>query len=396
MKILLINQYFYPEVASTAQLMTELSEDLVKCGHQVTVVTGFPGYEKKRKGLYEVEYYRGIKIIRTYVYHAARKSGFLKRLFNYISFTISSFIGGILSGKQDIMFVLSQPPLMGGLSAYVISRLKRIGYIYNVQDLYPDIAVDLGVLKNKTLIKFLENVEKLIYKKAKKIAVIGPTLHNHLVKKGVPENKIVEIPNWIDTENIKPEKKENSFSKECKINDQFVVMYSGNIGYSQPLEMMIEAAKILLEIEFVIIGGGAKKDKLLKMAKGINNILFLPYQPKEKLSEVFASADVQLILLKKGIANYSVPSKVYGIMASGRTIIASIDEFSEIKNIIDQGCGIYVPPEDTKKLIEAIRKLYQNSDLCRTYGENGRKLVEGQYSRKRITKMYDRMFSNLG
>ncbi len=394
MKILLINQYFYPEIASTAQLMTELCEDLVKYGHEVTVVAGFPGYEKKRKGLYEVEYYKGIKIIRTYVYHADRKAGFIKRLLNYISFTKSSFIGGLFSGKQDIMFVLSQPPLMGGISAYVISRLKRIGYIYNVQDLYPDIAVDLGVLKNKVLIKFLENVEKFIYKKAKKIAVIGPTLHHHLIKKGVPESKIAEIPNWIDTGNIKPDKKDNAFSREYNLHNEFVVMYSGNIGYSQPLEMIIETAKELTEIQFVIIGGGAKKDKLINMTKGVNNILFLPYQPKEKLSEVFASADIQLILLKKGIANYSVPSKVYGIMASGKPIIASIDEFSEIKSIIDQGCGICVPPEDTKALIGAIKKLYKDSRLCRKYGENGRELVEKEYSRKIITKKYEKMFSD--
>jgi len=405
MRILIISITFAPELIGNAPLVTGLATDLAKQGHQVTVMTGFPqhGLSKipdmyKRK-IFLKENFNGVRVVRCYTYVSAQKS-FFKKMLGYISFPLSSIMSSLIAGEYDIIFTLS-PPLWLGLSAYFIGKTKGTPFIYNVQDLFPEAAIKLGVLRNKYAIYFFETLERFVYTQAKCVTVICNYFRDNIVKKGIPTHKVIVIPNWVDTDFIHPMEKNNEFRKENDIGDRFVILYSGAIGFSQPLEIVLECAKFMAnnpEILFVIVGSGIKKEQLQKRAEqmSLKNIKFFDSQPRSKLSALLASADVSLVMLKTGIATVSLPSKIYGIMASGRPIIASLDKNSDAWNIIKEAnCGLWVEPENSEKLIEAIEILYQNRELCVKYGANGRKYVIENNSRTKITAKYEQLLTSL-
>jgi colanic acid biosynthesis glycosyl transferase WcaI len=321
-------------------------------------------------------------------------------MLSYVSFPLSSTLSSLIAGEYDIIFTLS-PPLWLGLSAYLIGKAKGTPFIYNVQDLFPEAAIKLGVLRNEYAINFFEKLERFVYTKAKCVPVICDSFRDNIVKKGIPTRKVVVIPNWVDTDFIHPMEKNNEFRKENDIGDRFVILYSGAIGFSQPLEIVLECAKFMAnnpEILFVIVGSGVKKEQLQERAEqmSLKNIRFFDSQPRSKLPALLASADVSLVMLKPGVATVSLPSKIYGIMASGRPIIASLDKNSDAWNIIKEAnCGVLVEPENFEQLATAISLLYCNQELCLKYGENGRKYVVENNSRKKITAEYGQLLKSL-
>lgn len=405
MKILVLCQWFPPEYAPIGVMLKELGEDLVKKGHKITILTGFPnhpsgeifgGYKNR---LFFKEELNGIKIIRTYIYASSRKTIF-RRMLNYLSFTISSLLGGFLSGDQEVVFSVT-PPLPLCLSSYIISKFKRASLVINVQDIYPEVAITTGVLKNKFAIRIFEKLERFIYKKAKYITVISNGFRKNLISKGVSENKVVVMPNWIDDDFIKPLDKYNEFRKGHNLNNKFIILYSGTIGLISGASILLECADALKgypDILFLFVGEGVVKGSIQSSARerNLDNMKFLPFQPREDVSLVLASADISIITLLKGKAKTSVPSKILAIMASGRPILASVDCDSDVAETIKEGkCGICVEPEDHKAIEDRILYLYHHSEKLKEMGKNARIYLEKHFTRKIMIKKYEEFFLNV-
>lgn len=409
---MIISEPFYPQVAAIGQLLTDLSEDLVKTGFQVKVVTGNPNniFNKKNR-IPRKENYKGIEIIRlkNTTFSKYRMVG---RVLNYLTFHFLVYFNVLFCEKPDLVFVLSTPPFIS-FSGLMLKAFKGSKVIYNVQDLFPDLAVELGKLKNKQFIKLLKKLSELIMKKVDRLVVVGEymekKIREELLKGTSVNNHIVTIHNWADGEKVKVLRWENDLDvdvngdaennylkKKWGLEGKFVVLYSGNIGYLHEFDTIIDAAEYLAkeglkEIVFVFIGEGIKKSYIEEKAKenGLDNILFFPYQPREMLTYSLGLADVSLVTLRKGFEGMVVPSKIYGILASGRPVIAVVGEESEIVEIIREGnCGEVVKIGDYQALADSIMNYYRDRKKCRADGLNGRRYFENNFNRKIATKRY--------
>lgn len=399
MRILLLTTYFEPDVASGGVLMAHLARELVKLGHHLTVVTSMPHYDrnriwpKYRWRLRTTERCDGFRVHRVYLYVPAAKSSLAGRLLNYASFNTLSVIDAVLTGRYDVVLTPS-PPLTNGLSAYILSRLRRVPYVYNVQDLYPDVAVRLGVLTNRKAIAVFTRLEQFIYSKAAAITVISRGLRTHLLRKGVPAEKIWLIPNFVDSSFVRPLERHNGFRHSMRFENSFVVLFAGNVGLSQGLESVLKMARLISDrqdIVILIVGEGAAKEGLVRLARemGLSNVRFLPFQAAERVPDVYASSDLCLVTLKRGIAQSSVPSKVYTIMAAERPILAAVDEGSDTwELVLKTGCGICVPPEEPLLMSQAVLKLYQERRLSEEMGRRGRMAVENRFTPQAAAQSY--------
>lgn len=406
MRILLLTLYFAPDAAANAVIMTELAEELSALGHQVTVVTAFPHYagnvidHRYRGRLIQLDQYKGIRVIRTYLYTSPHKQRFVVRFLNYVSFNLLCTLAGLFAGPHDIILAPS-PPLTIGLSAYIISRAKRIPYIYNVQDIYPDVVVKLGILRNPCVITLSRRLECFVYAHARHITVISDGFRANLLRKGVPPQKLTVIPNFVDVDFIRPLPRDNGFRHRFGLDGHFVVLYAGNLGHSQSLEDVLECAALMEDrddISFVIVGNGSRKPYLETRAHemGLANVHFIPFQPREDVPDIYAAADVSLVPLRQGIAMDSVPSKLYTIMASGRPVIAAVDPGSDTWEFVQQAqCGLCIPTEDPQALAEAIRALYADPALRERLGRNGREHVVQHYTRQAVGRQYHDLLTSL-
>lgn len=398
-KILIIEQHFYPEVAATGQLLLDLCEDLVKAGYQVKVITGNPTeLFQKKINIPGREIYQGIEIVRL-KNTALSKYNMAGRVINYLTFHLSIFFHIIFSKRPDLVLVLSNPPFIS-FHGLILKILKKCKVIYNVQDLFPDLAVELGKLRNKPLIFVLKTLSKYIIRKMDKVIVVGECMERKIkeeVLKDIEADHIVTIHNWADGEKLKVISEEDNYlKKEWGLEGKFIILYSGNIGYLHEFDTIISAAEDIQnkgykDIVFVFIGEGIKKEYIRKKAeeKGLNNILFFPYQPREMLTYSLGVADVSLVTLEKGFEGMVVPSKIYGILASGRPVIAVVGGESEIVNIIREGnCGKMVRIGDYQALEDGIIKYYNDREKCREDGLNGRKYFEKNFDRKIATRKY--------
>jgi len=399
MRILLLSTYFKPDIASTGVLMAGLAEELTKLGHQITVVTSMPHYDGNRiwpdyRGKLCVrEQFKGMDVHRVYLYVSREKESLIGRLWNYVTFNFLSVVAGALAAQYDVVLTPS-PPLTNGLAAFLLSRLRRVPYVYNVQDIYPDVAIRLGVLTNSKVIAFFKWIERFVYDKATAVSVISEGFRRNLLDKGVPVDKIEVIPNFMDTEFVRPLPRHNSFSVAKGLDDRFVVLFAGNIGLSQGLETVLDTAYRLekhRDILFLVVGNGAAKPGLQSYAEELEleNVRFLPFQSHESLPEMYASADVCLVPLRKGFTGESVPCKVFTITAAGRPLIASVDEWSDTHRFVKAAeCGLCVEPEAPDALAEAILMLYNDSSLQERLGRKGREYVETRYIPKAVARQY--------
>ena len=404
-KILIISEPFYPQVAACNQLLLDLCEDLAKAGYNVKVVTGNPSEmlkQKQKRNILRQENYKGIEIfrLRNTTFNKYRIAG---RVVNYLTFHFLVFFHILFYERPNLVFVLSTPPFIS-FHGLMLKMLKRSKVIYNVQDLFPDLAVELGKLKNKQFIGFLKKLSDLIIKKVDKVVVIGEFMKKRIrgeLLRGtnISNNHIVTIHNWADGDKIKVLREDienNYLKKKWGLEGRFVVLYSGNIGYLHEFDTVISAAECfakrgLREIVFVFIGEGIKKNYIKKKVneKGLNNILFFPYQPQEMLTYSLGLANVSLVTLEKGFEGMLVPSKIYGVLASGRPVIAVVGEESEIVEIIRKGkCGKIVKIGDCKALVNSILNYYKDPQKCNEEGMNGRRYFEKNFDRKIATEKY--------
>ena len=406
MKITVICQYYPPEQAPIGVMLRELSQELAGNGHQVTVVTGFPNHPSgrvfpgfKRKP-FSTSQEGGVKVIRCWLYVSPKKTVF-GRLLNFISFGISSFLAVLFFEKPDLILSVS-PPLSNGFTAMMLKGIKGCRYIFNVQDIYPDAAVNAGVVNDSRLIGLFQKLEMSIYRKACKVTVISEGFRDNLVKKGVPSGRIEIIYNWIDASEIGPRPRENDFALKQGLVGKFVVLYSGTIGIISGAEIMLECAQSLKgnrDIVFLMVGEGVVKDRIRAAAaqRGLDNIRVLPFQPREILSEVLSSADLAVVTLQKNRGQSSVPSKLLGYLAAARPVAASLDLDSDTARFINRaGCGLCVPAEDAKSLTEAILALYRDPARRLRLGQNGREFLLKHGERKTATLRYRKLMEECG
>jgi colanic acid biosynthesis glycosyl transferase WcaI len=397
-----MGQHYAPEEVSGAVLATELASDLVRLGHQVTFLTCAPSYPTgrvfpgHRNRLFHVQDLDGVRIARVWSYISPHKT-FWRRILNYGTFSASTLHGGLLAGKPDVVWSAS-PPLPLGVSAWLLSRIWGVPWVLRVEDLYPEAAVAAGLLHNRAAIALLAGLERFLYRRATHISLISEGFRTNLLGKGVAAEKLSVIPVWADPNLVFPQPKNNRFRREHRLDDRFVVMYSGNLGYNSALEDAVEAADLLRDesdICFVIVGEGVKKHGLVSLArsKGLHNILFLPYQPRETFATMLAAADVGLVTLSPNSAHTSLPSKTFNIMASGRPILAVAPDTSEIVTLVAEArCGVEVLPGHPDLLARSVLELKGDPGRADELGQNGRSHLERNYSRERCIASHDQTF----
>lgn len=403
-RILIISQWFPPEPAPIGIMLNEIAEGMVAWGYQVTIITGFPNhpggqiYGGFRKRLWQTIDSKGAKIVRVYLYTSPRKTFFRKAL-TYVTFSISSCIAALCVKRHDILFIVNQPLTLGPVG-WLIKEVKKTIFIFNVQDIYPDVAVLMGVLKNRTVIAFLRQLERFTYRKADYITVIAESFRRNLLSKGINDDKIKLLPNWIDTDEISPLGKINYFSGEG-LENKFVVLYAGTIGLISGADILLACAEQLRyksDIVFVFVGEGVLKGTLEREAefRSLDNMKFFPFQPRQMLSSMLATADVCIVSLLKHAGETSVPSKVIAYMAAGRPVIASVDLKCETAEVIKQAnCGKVVSPGDSSALTTAILELFNDRNQAKSYGKNGRAYVTKYLSKKVVVPQYAELLDAL-
>jgi glycosyltransferase involved in cell wall biosynthesis len=380
MRIVVFNRSFWPDVEGTAQQITGLCQRLSE-RHEVTVVAG-PSLHVPTagKGIWHREKLGRVSIVRT-TGTTFSKSRLAGRLLNLGTHFVLAALAAFRAERPDLVVVNTDPPLLGALGG-MLKRRWKCRLVYNVRDLYPDIAQANGAITNPAVLNFLERANKIAYEAADLVLTLGDDMARRIIAKGVSSRKVGVVSDWVDCGDIRPVLKG---SLRAQLGDQFVVMYAGNVGLSQHLELVLEAAKRLRDdprILFAIVGDGAKKRSLQAQASaaGLANIRFLPYQPKEKLADTLSGANLHLIPLAAGTSGCLVPSKVYGILAVGRPFVAMMDEDTDVARMArDHSIGFWVRPGDGEELARKIREACQNAHELTPMGHRARALAEGSF-----------------
>lgn len=403
MHILIYSYNYYPEPIGIAPLMTELAEGLVEQGHKVEVITGMPNYPQRQiydgyQGKwYLTEQKNGVTIHRSYL-RIKSKPNLLDRLMLELSFVVTSLPQALKSQQPDVI-LLTVPPLLVSLPASLLGWLYNCPVVLNVQDILPEAAIRIGLIKNQWMIRALTLLEKFAYRNAHTISVISEGFRQNLVNKGVPNKKIVCIPNWVNVNFIRPlAKKNNLWRSNHQLDGKFVVLYSGNIALTQGLETVVETAvhlRQVKEIVFVIVGESKALQRLQQycLSCGADNVFLLPLQPREQLPQMLAAADVGLIVQKRNVISFNMPSKIPLLLASGSPIIGSVPKTGTAAQAIQlSGGGIVVHPESPDALADAVVKLYENPTLAAQLGEKGRNFAVENYSFEQALHCYEELF----
>ncbi len=400
-KILVHSLTFKPDGVSTAYLYADLVLELKKMGHEIEVLTTTPHYNRvpselerqpvsRKNILLHESTFEGVR-----VYHIPlKKSKYIfVRLLDFIRFHISAVLASVYIKKFDIVLAPS-PPLTIGVVAWILAKLKGGKVIYNVQEIYPDFAINQGMLKNKGVIRLLKGMEKFVYRKSAAVVTIDEIFHR-IIHKRIPEtHKFHIIPNFVDTELYTIGDRINDFSSRHGLNEEFVISYAGNIGYAQNWEPIVYAASRLkdLPIRFVIIGDGVMKPWLEETIKSqqLDRILLLGYQPREMMPQINAAADIHTIVMNRGTDAEGFPSKIYTIFACGKPVIVSTAPTSPLGNFLrEAGCNRRIELDDNEAYYQSILMAYENRAQLPEEGLKGRAFVEQHYSKKAIAAKYD-------
>jgi colanic acid biosynthesis glycosyl transferase WcaI len=405
-KICFFNRSYWPDQAATGQLLTELAGDLVnRYGHQVTVVVGRPivaatGSSTVRgHGLVRREQHDGVDIRRANGTQMQPRR-FAARATNYLSYFGAATVAGYGVGRQDVVVSLTDPPMVG-LAALWTARRTGARFVYLCEDIFPEVAVLLDDFQSGALNASLDRINRHLFRQADAIVALGDRMRRRLVdEKGADPARVHVIHNWADCDAILPGPKDNPFARAHGLVDRFVVMHSGNVGLSQNLDVLIDAADRLRSKErltIAIVGDGSKRRTLeeLVAARGLTNVRFFPYQPKALLHDSFATADTFVVSLKSGIEGFIVPSKVYGILAAGRPYIAATEASAEPATIVrDAGCGLVAAPGDAGALADAIVAMHDDPVATAEMGVRARRAAR-QFDRKIAVQAYHTLFARV-
>jgi glycosyltransferase involved in cell wall biosynthesis len=397
LRIVFFNRSYWPDFGATGQLLTELTQDLKKeCGWDVTVVAG--SGSTSSLGIVSRETHEGVEILRARGTRFGKRR-FLGRFVNYVTFFLSAIWASLRVGRPDVVVALTDPPIVG-LVGFVTAKRTGARFVFLCQDIFPEVASVLEDFRSELVNSMLDRVNRFLVGRADRIVALGDTMKKRLVDgKGAPADRVTVIHNWADSSVIAPGDKRNEFSREHGLADRFVVMHSGNMGLSQNLDLLLDAAATIEDAVFLFVGDGARKGFLEEESRrrDLVNVRFLPYQPRERMRDSYATADVFIVSLKSGLAGYIVPSKLYGILAAGRPYVAAVDEDSEVAAITrERDSGLVVAPGDVRGLVHAIEKLRNNLDLARRLGENARRASTHFERRKQVRAYHDLFTRELG
>ena len=400
MRILVITPHYEPDTAPTGLIMSSLVSQWAEQGHQIEVVTSLPWYERHKileqwKGsILRKEKDKYVTVTRLHPFPQEKEKIFRRA----VSFLIFSFLVLAVSifkrGPFDAVIALA-PPLTLGNVGKVLSVRHRCKLILNLQDIFPDVAIALGKVKSRFLIKSLQKYEKFTYSGSDALTVLSKDLEENVSNKissmRIPP-KVEVIPNFLISESIKPQSRYTKYREEYELGEKLVVMYAGNLGNSQSFELMIKAAENHEKREdviYVINGSGVMSETLKEKATELRNLKVIDYQPIKRLSEVLATADIHIVPLRTGLGHMSVPSKIYSIFAAGRPVLASVDSETEIERIIRaSGAGIAVQPDDFNSFRDRLEELIENSELREEMGNKARIWLEKWYSPEVIAGSY--------
>lgn len=394
MRILYISQYFPPESGATQTRAFEMARNWVRLGHQVTMLAEFPNHPvgiippEYRGKFWEKDRLEGIDVVRVWVYTSPEKN-FLTRMLFYISFMINAILAGLLAAREpfDLIYA-SSPPLFVGGAALALKFLRRAPMVFEVRDLWPESAIELGELSNNLAIRLATKLEEACYRAAVKIIVVTQPTLDHLLQRKVPEHKLLLVPNGTNVSMFKYSNEDRErIRNTLGIQDKFVAIYAGILGIAQGLDCIIEAANLAKskkDIHFLVVGDGPKRVELENLAKqyGLTNITFLGNRPHREMPGLLSAADVALIPLRKlEIFSIVLPSKMFDAWACERPILLGVD--GEARKILEAcGGGLYVTPEDPGDLVLRLLELKNNPQDCQVMGKKARQYTETNFSRQ--------------
>jgi glycosyltransferase involved in cell wall biosynthesis len=398
MRLLFLTQYFPPEISAPSARVSELCRYWASNGVQATVVTAFPNHPKGvippayRGKLVSLEEVDGYRVLRSWIYPAANR-GFFKRLVCFLSFFFSSIASGTLRGGPCDLVIATSPQMFVGLSGWFVSLFKGVPFVIEVRDLWPESAIELGILRNRVLVKLSKGLERFLYRHASLVVAVSQSIRRAILEEGVPDERVLVLPNGIDRSLFFPASRHNEKRAELGLKDEFVVSYIGTHGMAHGLEVVVDAANILKDnpnIRFLFMGEGAQREVVMDYSRslGLNNVTFLNSQPRAEVPLWYSASDLCLVVLKDlPVFRTVLPSKMFEIMASERPLlIVANGECAEL--VENSGAGLVVPPEDPQRLAGAILKLATSRSVCRGLAEAGRHFVLEHFDREKLSAIY--------
>lgn len=404
MKICFFNRSYWPDQAATGQLLAELAEDLAgRHGCEVTVVAGsaLNAAQAVQGRWWPVsrEEHRGVTILRASG-TTLRPRRFTGRATNYLTYLASATLAGRMVGRQEVVVSLTDPPVLGRVA---LAAARRVGarFVFLCEDIFPEVASLLEDFHHPGVNRVLDRINRGLLRDADAIVALGDRMRQRLIEeKGADRSRVRVIHNWADCEAIQPGAKDNAFARAHGLADRFVLMHSGNVGLSQNLDVLLEAAARLQSrdrLVIAVVGDGARREALEReaAARRLTNLRFFPYQPKHLLHESFAAADAFLISLKPGLEGYIVPSKLYGVLAAGRPYVAAVDPSCEAAVLgRDHRCGVWAAPGDPDALAGAVAALFDDPEGTRVMGEAARRLA-WRFDRRVAVQAYYDLFAEV-
>jgi colanic acid biosynthesis glycosyl transferase WcaI len=409
MRVLAICPHFEPDTAPTGVVMTRIVRELLGLGVDVDVVTSLPWY---RNHAVEPEWRGkpmrraiepGLTVTRLHPF-PSNKGNLVARSVSFGAFTVEAAAWAVArGGRPDVVFAMS-PPITLGMAGYLAAKRWRAPLVFNIQDVFPDAAVASGAITNQRVIRTAERLELSLYRKSAAVTVLSEDLAENVSNKlgrsgrGPGRSPRIEvIPNFVDTQAIQPADRATPYRDEFDLGDRVVVMYAGNVGHSQPLDLVLDAARHYRDrddVVFVINGNGSERERLEAAAHDLTNVRFVDFQPAERLSEVLASADIHLVLLHEGLAAASVPSKMYSILAAGRPILASVDRGTEVQRTLEtSNGGIATDAGDTDGFHRGLGLLIEQRQRREEMGTAAREWVEQWHAPRQVAEQYLALFA---
>ncbi len=396
--------HYAPDTAPTGVEATRLAEDLGARGHTIEVVTALPWYAE-----HDVDpAWRGRpvrrdrqvwgRLTRVWPFPTADKRNLAKRAAGFAGFCGLTAAVGAPGPRADVVLALT-PPVPMAATGWLVARARRAPLVLDVKDIFPDVAVELGMITDPRLVRAAYALERWSYARSAAITVLGEDMRANLAAKVPDPGKLTIIPNPVDVAAIRPMPADNGYRAEFGLSGKTVVMYAGNVGMSQSLDLLVDAARAYADrpdVVFVVNGGGSTLETVRRSAAGLPNVVFVPFQPAGRLPEVLAAADVHLVPLRRGLARSSVPSKTYSILAAGRPVLASVDEGSTVAEIVEvSGAGLAVPPEDPAAFRAALGRLVDEPAIRARMGTAARAHVERTASATGVTDAYEQLFADV-
>ena len=401
MHLLFINRFFYPDQSATARILTDLATALVAQGFRVTVLTGRVGYLDVEQVLPPRDTYKGVIVQRIWSSGFGRHSA-VGRLADYLSFYLSAAWVAICSKGVDCLIVLSDPPMLSVL-AVLLGRLKGWKTLCWLQDVFPEIAVEAGLLKDGRVTRVLRQVARWSLRGCHRVIAVGRCMERYLLRVGTPQDRIVVIPNWADGDCLTPvAPHDNWFRKEHELDGRLVVMYSGNLGVVHETDALLEVVRrlqVMPEVCVLFVGEGQGKDRLEEWARreAMQHVRFLSYQAQESLRYSLSAGDIHLVTLRPEMEGLSIPSKVYGILAVGRPVVFIGPEGSEVAALVrEAGCGEVFSPAEHEKAAVALLTLAQDAERQERLGMAGRRYFEAVLDKTLAIQRFRAVFVSMG